>query len=128
MAKPKDKWQPENVSLSSNPFASLSGLKKSDIPANETDVSELDSGSKKLPRSNKIQLPKVKSSRLERAHHGGKTVTIVNFYGTPSDECKSAWIKAMKKELGVGGMIEEGVVMLQGDQRERLKTCMIVSD
>ena len=119
MAKPKDKWQPESGNLSSNPFAALSGLKKSDGTAN-TAAAESVPESEKTAKPEEIRLPKVKSCRLERAHHGGKTVTVVNFHGSPSEEAKLAWVKAMKKELGVGGMIEEGIVMLQGDQRERL--------
>ena len=118
MAKPKDKWKPESGNLSSNTFAALSGLKKSDGTASQSAESVPESGN--VAKTEEMRLPKVKSCRLERAHHGGKTVTVVNFHGTPSEEAKLAWLKAMKKELGVGGMIEEGVVMLQGDQRERL--------
>ena len=118
MAKPKDKWQPESANLSNNPFAALSGLKKSDAAANPSEQSVPESETAAKPEQ--IRLPKVKSCRLERVHHGGKTVTVVNFHGTPSEEAKLAWMKAMKKELGVGGMIEDGIVMLQGDQRERL--------
>ena len=64
----------------------------------------------------------MKSARLERAHRGGKTVTIVSFHNTPSDEKKLAWLKTARRELGVGGQIEEGEVVLQGDLVERLKS------
>lgn len=119
MAK-KEKWQPETAALSNNPFAALSGLKKGDSDC-EAKPELLDKSPAKTESAPVIKLPKVKSSRLERAHHGGKTVTVVCFHGDPAPEAKQEWLKAMKKELGVGGMIEEDVVMLQGDQRERLK-------
>lgn len=104
----KERWHNEDAAFG-NPF---SVLKKSE----RHDVAEPDEPKRESP----IRLPKVKSSRLERAQHGGKTVTVVAFHGTPGDEAKAAWLKAMKKELGVGGAIEDGVVMLQGDQRDRL--------
>jgi translation initiation factor 1 len=31
------------------------------------------------------------------------------------------WLKALKSALGCGGSIEDDTIMLQGDQRERLK-------
>ena len=116
MAKSKEKWQSEDVALNNNPFAALSGLKKKDPPANapETDK-KADSGNTPA-----MKLPKIKSTRLEKAQRGGKIVTVVMFHGEPSDEALSLWLKVKKKELGVGGSVEENTVILQGDQRERL--------
>lgn len=119
MAK-KEKWQPETAALNNNPFAALSGLKKSDS-ADASQPETTKALEKKQPEAcSEPKLPKVKSTNLERAHHGGKTVTVIHFHGEPSDEDKLAWLKSMKKVLGVGGTIEDGVVMLQGDQRERV--------
>ncbi|MBO4349909.1 MAG: translation initiation factor [Proteobacteria bacterium] len=65
-------------------------------------------------------MPKVKSTRIERAQRSGKTVTVVTFHGAPTDDAKHAWLKMAKNKLGVGGTIEDENVILQGDQRERL--------
>lgn len=118
MAK-KEKWQPETAALTNNPFAALSGLKKEDSAVVQKAESS-DVASEKAQKNASVRLPKVKSTRLERAHHGGKTVTVICFHGDPSNEAKLEWLKVMKKELGVGGMIEDDVVMLQGDQRDRV--------
>ncbi|MBR4986754.1 MAG: translation initiation factor [Proteobacteria bacterium] len=115
MAKKSERYQNEKVTFS-NPFAALVGAGAS---ASEASVPcELPEKTAPAPD---VRLPKVRSARIERAHRGGKTVTVVTFHGTPSDDEKNAWLKAFKKELGVGGSIEDGVVCLQGDQRERLK-------
>ena len=115
MAKKKERWQKEEIAVQ-NPFAALSGLKSS-VPT-ATAVEEAQKSV--VSPASSVKLPKVKSSRLERAHRGGKTVTAIAFHGDPSEEAKTAWLKAAKTKLGVGGAIEDGVVILQGDQRERI--------
>lgn len=113
MAKKNERWQNDHGSLN-NPFASL-------LSAPPPVVSEIQEMADKPEPTKVIKLPKVKSSRLERAHRGGKTVTVVAFHGSPDDAAKQAWLKSAKTKLGVGGALEEGAVILQGDQRERLK-------
>ncbi len=113
MAK-KERWQNDDSALQ-NPFAALAGMKTSAVESDKTPKS-----ADAVAKTKKTSLPKVKSSRLERAHRGGKTVTVVAFHGTPTDDDKMAWLKAAKTKLGVGGALEDGVVVLQGDQRERV--------
>jgi translation initiation factor 1 len=57
--------------------------------------------------------------RLERKGHGGKEVTVVEKLDLPASELEK-WLKALKQGLGCGGTVEEGALVLQGDQRERL--------
>lgn len=122
MAKKSERYQNESVSFG-NPFAALlkPGASSSEAPDTSAEAGSL---SKDVQD---VRLPKVKSTRIDRAHRGGKTVTVVTFHNDPSDAEKLAWLKAMKKELGVGGAIEDGLVCLQGDQRERLKSSRDVS-
>ena len=68
-------------------------------------------------------LPKVKSARIERAHRGGKTVTVVSFHNAPTDPALNAWLNMAKKSLGIGGSIEGENVVLQGDQTKRIDRC-----
>lgn len=68
-------------------------------------------------------LPKVKSTRIERAHRGGKTVTVVSFHNAPTDPALNAWLNMAKKSLGIGGSIEGENVVLQGDQTKRIDRC-----
>lgn len=56
---------------------------------------------------------------MERAGRGGKTVTLVKgFVG--SDEDINALCKLLKQKCGVGGSVKDGIIIIQGDHRQRL--------
>lgn len=56
---------------------------------------------------------------MERAGRGGKTVTLMKgFVG--SDEDINALCKLLKQKCGVGGSVKDGVIIIQGDHRQRL--------
>lgn len=58
--------------------------------------------------------------RRETAGRNGKGVTTVT--GVPLDEVKLKDLaKALKVLCGVGGAVKDGVIEIQGDQREKLK-------
>ena len=56
--------------------------------------------------------------RREKKGRGGKEVTVVEQLGLQPRELE-LWLKALKSQLGCGGAIEEGALVLQGDQRDR---------
>lgn len=59
--------------------------------------------------------------RRETAGRNGKGVTTIS--GVPMDEAKLKDLaKALKVLCGVGGAVKDGVIEIQGDQREKLKT------
>jgi translation initiation factor 1 len=58
--------------------------------------------------------------RMERSGRGGKEATVIEQLQLTARE-REAWLKALKSSLGCGGSIEGDSIMLQGDQRERLK-------
>ena len=58
--------------------------------------------------------------RLERAGRGGKEVTVIDHLGLRAPELES-WLKALKSALGCGGVVEDDRLVLQGDQRDRLR-------
>lgn len=61
--------------------------------------------------------------RMEKAGRGGKTVTVID--GLPKNETFVKELCAeLKRACGVGGAVREGLVELQGEQRERLRTLL----
>jgi translation initiation factor 1 len=58
--------------------------------------------------------------RRETAGRNGKGVTTVT--GVPLDETKLKDLaKALKVTCGVGGSLKDGVIEIQGDQRDKIK-------
>jgi translation initiation factor 1 len=58
--------------------------------------------------------------RLEKKGRGGKSVTVVA--GLPRNAAFLASLAAeLKRACGTGGTAAEGAVLVQGDQRERLR-------
>jgi translation initiation factor 1 len=55
----------------------------------------------------------------ERKGRGGKTVSIIS--GVMSREAgQQALLKLLKSNLGTGGTLEDGNIIIQGDHRERI--------
>ena len=57
--------------------------------------------------------------RIERKGRGGKEATVVEKLGLPPAALE-AWLDEAKRALGCGGAVEDGALVLQGDQRERI--------
>lgn len=58
--------------------------------------------------------------RIERKGRGGKEATVIEKLALPPREL-DAWADALKRSLGCGGAVEEGAIVVQGDQRERVR-------
>ncbi|QJQ96008.1 MULTISPECIES: translation initiation factor Sui1 [Halomonadaceae] len=59
--------------------------------------------------------------RREISGRKGKGVTTIEGIALPNAELK-ALAKELKKRCGTGGAVKEGVIEIQGDHRETLKT------
>jgi translation initiation factor 1 len=68
----------------------------------------------------KVPAKVVAKLRVEKKGRGGKTVTVVD--GLPrNDAFLAALCQELKRGCGTGGTVSDGVVELQGDQRDRLR-------
>lgn len=91
-----------------NPFAGLAS-RRDELPPGPTPAPEPE------PRG-----PARAVVRLERKGHGGKEATVVDKLGLAGAELER-WLKELKTALGCGGAVQGDALVLQGDQRERLR-------
>jgi translation initiation factor 1 len=98
-----------------NPFADLKAL-KSELPAGPAVAAS--------PPSPRTPPPPRAVIRLERKGRGGKEVTVVEQLQLKPLELER-WLKGLKQGLGCGGTVEEGALVFQGDQRQRLKAALV---
>ncbi len=62
--------------------------------------------------------------RFETAHRGGKKVTIVSrFLG--DEKSLISLSKELKKHCGTGGSIVDGEILIQGDNKEKMKVFLL---
>lgn len=62
--------------------------------------------------------------RIDRHARAGKQVTVVEGFKGSSDDL-NALGRSVKVKLGVGGSVKDGVIVVQGDFRDRV--CSILS-
>ena len=100
---------PESPAFHS-PFAALASLRDV-LPAGEPRPPASPPGSKAPPRA---------VVRYERKGRGGKEATLVEQLALSPRE-RAEWLLAMKQALGCGGTLEGEALVLQGDQRVRVR-------
>ena len=61
---------------------------------------------------------------LDRKKRKGKGVTIIEGLEASQDYMETL-TKEFKKKCGVGGSVKDGLILIQGDQKNRLKELMI---
>jgi translation initiation factor 1 len=61
--------------------------------------------------------------RLERKGRGGKTVTLIEGLSLSAEMLKDL-AKELKRAVGSGGAIKDGVIEVQGDVRNALKSVL----
>jgi translation initiation factor 1 len=95
-----------------NPFAKLQGQREA-LPAGPAQPLV-------VPLEREVKGPARAVLRRERKGHGGKEMTRVEKLGLARAEL-DRWCTELKRELGVGGVVEGEDLLFQGDQRDRLE-------
>lgn len=99
-----------------NPFAALAALRASLPEGPAPKAASAPQAPKKGPAKAVV--------RLERKGRGGKDVTVVEQLGLDEKELE-VWLKALKGQLGCGGAVEGGTLVLQGDLRKRIEPLLL---
>jgi len=108
-----DRPKPPPTASFNSPFAALAGALR-DLPA----------GPAPTPRNVAPKRPPMRAVvRYERKGHGGKEATRIEQLGLSATEL-ARWLKDLKSALGCGGSIAGADLLLQGDQRERLRSVL----
>ena len=103
-----------------NPFAALLG---ESAPAEAAPQSEAASAAKPAAPE-EFAVPKRASIHVQRKGRGGKTVTIVSHLGFTRAEYLEHWCTIWRQKLGCGGQVEQEEIVLQGDQRVRMRAIL----
>jgi translation initiation factor 1 len=99
-----------------SPFAKLAE-RRPDLPA----AAVAPPGPPKAPAAKPPKPPPARAVvRIERKGRGGKEATVIEKLALPPKEL-AAWSDALKRSLGCGGAVEDGAIVVQGDQRERVR-------
>lgn len=104
-------------SLGANPFAALSGA---GLPQSVAGRGEPGKPGSATPATTPAKNRGRVDIKRTTAGRGGKTVTVVSgFVGIGLPE-KESLAKKMRNACGCGGTVKDGVIEIQGDQREKI--------
>ena len=119
----KERFPADNGStFEQKPFATLNSA---GLPADPEPLAGPSGGQPVVPSS----VPRKNRGRVDilrqRAHRGGKTVTVItNFIGIGLAE-KEKLAKQMQKACGTGGTVKEGRIEIQGDKRDEVARILV---
>jgi len=101
------------TTLTHSPFAKLTDLAPATAPTPPKPPPPASTADRALP------VPARAVVRYERTGRGGREVTLIKQLALRPRDLE-AYLKALKKGLGCGGVLEDSALVLQGDQRDRV--------
>lgn len=113
--KRKEVLSTGNASSFHQPFAALAGLKDS-LPRG----AEEEAPSPEQASGGDDRAPARAVIRRSKKGRGGREVTEVSHLGLPP-EVLATWSRELRTQLGCGGAVEEDVLIVHGDQRDRVE-------
>ncbi|WP_420461117.1 translation initiation factor [Neolewinella sp.] len=101
-----------------NPFAALSQLSNLPPPPDDLPQDEAVAGNAGATQSDPLRVT------VDRKYRRGKSATLVTGF-TGSEAALQELGKTLKVQCGVGGSVKDGVIIVQGDQRERVDSLLV---
>lgn len=101
-----------------SPFAGLAGLKAS-LPSAPSSSEATAAGADAPRAAEDLKGPARAVIRLVRKGRGGKEATEISHLGLDAATLET-WLRELKAKLGCGGAVEDDLLVLHGDQRDRV--------
>ncbi len=112
MKRKTENQNPEVTPFGQNPFAHLSVEGLPPAPPEPPPETRIPPAPKPPKSRGRVDIVR------EKAHRGGKIVTVIRgFVGIGHPEIESL-AKAIQKSCGTGGTVKEGQIEIQGDRRD----------
>lgn len=106
------------LSMSNNDWKSRLGMVYSTNPNYEFEAEEEVEQETLAPEKQKLIVS------IDKKGRAGKQVTVVNgFVGKETDLEELG--KTLKTKCGVGGSVKDGVILIQGDQRDKITSILV---
>ena len=99
--------------MANNDWKSRLGMVYSTNPDYQFEQEEVEEVETPLPKDQKLIVA------IDKKGRGGKQVTVVNGFIGKEEDLESLG-KTLKTNCGVGGSVKDGIILIQGDQRDKI--------
>ncbi len=104
--------------MANNDWKSRLGMVYSTNPDYKFEEEEIVEQETLMPKDQKLIVA------IDKKGRGGKQVTVVNGFVGKDEDLESLG-KVLKTKCGVGGSVKDGIILIQGDQREKITNILL---